>query len=168
MKKLILLSGLSILLASCGGSKKEVTPLSSEETSATKEADVNAPVTAITIKGNDNMKYDITEFTVKKGQEVTITLDNVGQLPKEAMGHNLIVLKPGTDVDTFAKAAEAEVKNDYIPSALSADIIAHTKLLGPGEQDSITLTFTDAGDYTYICSYPNHYVFMRGTIHVVE
>src|SRR5690606_8126023 len=51
-----------------------------------------APLTSITISGNDQMKFDITNFTVAAGTEITLTFKNVGTMPKESMGHNLVVL----------------------------------------------------------------------------
>ena len=47
----------------------------------------------ITITGNDKMQFDIKEFTVKPGEKVELTFKNVGELPKLAMGHNLVILR---------------------------------------------------------------------------
>jgi azurin len=46
---------------------------------------------------------------------------------------------------------------EYIPAAQSDKIIAYTKLLGPGEEDTITFKVpAEAGEYTFICSFPAH------------
>ncbi len=37
-------------------------------------------------------------------------------------------------------------------------MLAHTKLLGPAETDTVTFTAPYvAGDYLYLCSFPGHY-----------
>jgi azurin len=80
--------------------------------------------------------------------------------PKESMAHNFVLLKDGTDLQAFA--AQAVSAPDHIP-ANNPNIIAHTKLLGAGESDTIEFT-VPAGDYTYICSFPGHYLTMTGTL----
>ena len=57
----------------------------------------------IVIQSNDLMKYDKSAINVEKGKSYEITLKNVGKLPKVAMGHNLIILKPGINALTLAK-----------------------------------------------------------------
>ena len=85
------------------------------------------------------------------------------------MGHNVIILKEGTDVEAFALEALKDKASDYVPQSatMKNDIIAHTKLLGPGESDTITFTIADKGVYTFICTFPGHHGTMHGQI-VVE
>ena len=47
---------------------------------------------------------------------------------------------------------------------MKSDVIAHTKLLGPGESDEITFKVPDAGVYDFICTFPGHFGTMRGKI----
>lgn len=121
---------------------------------------------ATAISATDQMKFDVTDMTAKVGQKVTITLTNDGSLPKTAMAHNLVILKPGTDAMAFAASASKRVADDYIPNdAQAANMIVHTKLLGPGEEDSISFTPTAPGTYEYICTFPAHAAAgMRGKI----
>ena len=42
-----------------------------------------------------NKQYDKNAISAEKGKKYEITLKNIGKLPKAAMGHNLILLKPG-------------------------------------------------------------------------
>ena len=67
-----------------------------------------------------------------------------------------------TDVAAFATEAMANKPSDYIPTGSKA-ILVHTKLLGPGESDTITFT-VPAGEYEFICSFPGHYGMMRGKV----
>ena len=122
----------------------------------------------VAISANDQMKFDTTDVNGKVGQKLVITLTNDGSLPKGAMAHNVVVLKPGTDVAAFILAASASQRAsaDYLPEGEQAGrIVVHTKLLGPGEQDTISFTPAAAGIYEYVCTFPGHTAAgMRGKI----
>lgn len=173
MKKLFVLPALAIALslAACGGGEnKSATTSTEENTTAETTPTETVPgvenlelSNTITIEGNDQMKYNKELFRVKAGEEISLTLTNVGTLPKESMGHNLVVLNPGVDVMTFGGEATSAADNDYIPKTSLSSIAAHTKLLGPGESDKITFKL-DKGVYTFICSFPGHFGMMQGKI----
>ena len=114
------------------------------------------------------MQFSVGTFTVKAGTTVTLTLRNTGQLPKETFGHNVVVLKQGVSAKAYADAAMAAKDTDFVPADRAGDVIAHTRLLGPGESDTITFTApTEPGTYVYVCSFPGHYMTMQGTMQVV-
>ena len=55
------------------------------------------------------------------------------------------------------EAASMEAAHDYVPPG-SKEVLAHTKLLGPGETDTVTFTAPFVpGRYLYLCSFPGHY-----------
>ena len=122
----------------------------------------------IAISATDQMKFDTTDVTAKVGQKIIITLTNDGSLPKAAMAHNIVVLKPGTDAMAFVASASKRAADEYLPNdAQAANMIVHTKLLGPGEEDTISFTPTVPGVYEYICTFPAHAAAgMRGKITV--
>jgi len=130
-------------------------------TTPATQAENNENVAEIKMTGNDQMQYDINEFTVKAGQTVRLTLENIGKLPKAAMGHNTVVLKKGVDMVQFAIAAN-QAPPQYIPESKKDQIIAHTKLLGPGEKDTIEFTAPEPGTYDYLCTFPGHFAVMKG------
>jgi len=175
MKKAFVWPALATVLslAACGGSENKSATSGTEEATSTKEdAAVVLTVPGIenvalsntwTVEGNDQMKFDTELIRVKAGELVTLLFKNVGQLPKESMGHNLVVLKPGTDVATFGSEAVSAADNDYIPKTSLSSIIVYTKLLGPGEEDTITFTL-EKGVYPYLCSFPGHFGIMQGKI----
>lgn len=148
------------LLTACGGagdSKTESTPETSQESATPQSNEVS-----LEIHGNDQMQFDKTEFTVKAGSTVTLTLKHPGTAAKNVMGHNWVLLKQGVDIATFATAANAAgLDNDYIPVG-TTDVIAHTKVIGGGETTSITFTAPAAGTYDFICSFPGHWAMMKG------
>jgi len=124
--------------------------------------------TSIEISGNDSMKFDVTNFTVKPGEVVHVSLSNVGSLPKTVMGHNWILLKAGKDGASYSSAAANAKDEDYEPKALAGDVIARIGLLGARQNGDVTFTApTVPGNYVYICSFPAHFqVGMHGIMTV--
>lgn len=55
-----------------------------------------------------------------------------------------------------------------MPEALKNQVVAHTKLLGPKQNDEVTFTVpSETGDYPFLCSFPAHYVVgMKGVLTV--
>ncbi len=158
--RLALLAALSALVIA-GCSKPEQTAAA-----PVAAAPQSGPRT-IEITGNDAMKFNVTAISLAVGEEVRLVLNNIGSMPKQAMGHNIVVLKPGTDTAAFATAAAAAVATEYIPAAFADQIVAHTKMLGPKQSDGIVLKFDAPGEYPYVCSFPAHYQMgMKGIITV--
>lgn len=120
----------------------------------------------VVVNSNDAMKFDVSEIKVKAGEEIKLTLNHTGKLGKDAMGHNFVVLAQGTDVQAFSNAAIQAKANDYIPEG-NENVLAHTKLIGGGESDTITFTLKEKGTYEFICSFPGHSFMMKGVI-IVE
>lgn len=159
MKNIFGLLVLSILMTSCGSDKNP-------ETSETPTPQSEQPeiTNQIELKGTDDMKFDKTKFTVKAGEEVTLTFTNAGVLPIETMGHNVVILEKTADVAQFANASAKAKETNYISHLYIADIVSHTQLLGPGESETIKFTLKEPGEYTFICSFPGHWAAMKGTI----
>jgi azurin len=123
----------------------------------------------VVISGNDTMQFDVKSFEVKAGSKVKLTFKNMGQHPKIIMGHNLVLLKKGVTAVAFGQKALGAGANftNPLPDSLKGDVIAHTKLLGPAESDTIEFTAPkEPGAYEYVCTFPAHFVAMRGTMTV--
>lgn len=119
------------------------------------------PPKTVEVQADDKMRFDVTAFEVRPGQKVAITLKNVGTTPKFSMGHNLVVLdKQITEQNIQAKfldPASTAASTDYVPAG-DKNVLAHTKLLGPSESDTVTFTAPQVpGQYLYVCSFPGHY-----------
>ena len=175
MKKIFLLTLAIPLLFSCGKEEKQnenTDVIEYNETSNTEDTNNTSTAVATTnhivLKADDNMTFDKTDFTVKVGEEITLLLLNNGSASKEAMGHNVVVLKQGTDIGDFSFAASSEKESDYIPKDKLDAIIAHTKLLGGKENDQIKFTLDKEGSYDFICSFPGHTATMKGKITAVK
>lgn len=125
---------------------------------------------AVTIAGDDAMKFDIKEFSINQTEcaEFTVTLKHVGKLPAAAMGHNVVIVKKA-DLEAAAKDGIAAGAAKQYVKENDERVIAHTKLIGGGEEDSITFKTEglEAGtEYTFFCSFPGHFAVMKGAITV--
>ena len=118
--------------------------------------------TVLNVNSDDSMLYDKNVLRAKAGKNIILTLNHTGKLPKNIMGHNLVLLKMNVDVNVFSKLALEFKNNDYIP--LNEDFITHTKMLGGGESDTISFTINEPGEYKYVCTFPGHYQMMQGVL----
>lgn len=126
-------------------------------------------VANITITANDLMRYSISSFSLHSGEKVRLTLKNIGIMPLASMGHDLVILKQGNDFKKFASEVDAQDASNpshVLPADLVAQTIAHTRVLGPGEEQTIEFTAPAPGVYQYLCTFPTHFVFMHGVITV--
>lgn len=152
-----LIAASALLLSGCGKSETPAAP-----TTAAPAAD---GVRTIAITADDSMKFSVTEIRAKPGEKLRVTLQNVGRMPKQAMGHNWVLLTPRDDSAVLAFAASAAGKMpEYLPDDRSA-VLAHTKILGGGESDSIEVTApAEPGSYPFLCTFPGHAALMKGRL----
>jgi|SRR5690554_883566 len=171
MKKLLLIF-MAVVAISCGNDKKTEKTEESKMTIGGSQVEkttteVDDAIANVTIEGNDQMRFNKKEIRVKAGQTVRLTLKHVGQMDISVMGHNWVLLVPGTDMNEFGVAAVDAADNDYIPQDYEDAIIAHTKMLGGGETDTIEFEAPEAGSYDFLCSFPGHVALMQGKL-IVE
>jgi azurin len=104
----------------------------------------------------------------KPAQKVTVTLRNISTIPKISMGHNFVLLDKNVDPPKFIETSQTHMGSDYIAPELLSKVLAHTKLLGPGETDTISFAAPRTpGAYIYICSFPGHFAIgMKGVLTV--
>lgn len=110
------------------------------------------------------LKYNISNVTVKASSKIKLTFKNT-----DDMLHNVVITTPG-DADEVGKRALNLGLNgermSFVPAM--SKVLHHTLLLQPGKSETIYFTAPDkAGEYPYICTYPGHYIVMRGIIKVV-
>ena len=146
------------------GSVLDAAPEVAEDFDATK------PSTELTIRTvDDQMLFAQERFTVRTGDEISVTLDNSGTTSR-AMMHNMVILRSNSDavVDRVGQAGlMAGSDRNYIPSDES--ILAYSDIAEPGEV--VDLTFMapeETGEYRYICTYPGHYGVMQGVMVVID
>ncbi|MDV4102888.1 plastocyanin/azurin family copper-binding protein [Flavobacterium sp. I3-2] len=164
MKKLVL--GLSVIIfTACNNNKKTEQSAQENNQPVLEQATVSteqANEVELTISGGDDMKFDKTELKVKEGQTVKLILKHTGKAPIEAMGHNVAILAQGTDFNAFANAAINAKDNDYIPKEMEKAVITKTDMIGGGQTTEITFNAPAKGSYDFLCSFPGHYIYMKG------
>lgn len=135
---------------------------------STTAATPAAGARTVEITANDQMKYNVTAIEAKPGEQLHIVLTNTGSLPKEAMAHNWVLLKAGSDAAAFSGAAAVARDTGYIPANLQDQIVAKIDLVGPHQTGEVTFKAPDqAGEYPFLCSFPAHYaVGMKGILTV--
>ena len=125
---------------------------------------------ATTVESNDNMQFNTKDIQVSKAcKEFTITLKHTGTQPKSGMGHNIVISK-AEDMDGVLKdGAAAGADADYVKAG-DARIVGHTKLIGGGEEASVTVDPAKLADgsYKFYCSFPGHGALMNGTVTLVD
>jgi azurin len=123
-------------------------------------------VCKLEIAGNDAMQYDKKELDAAGDcTQIELTLTHTGKLPAAAMGHNWVLVKTA-DVTGVANAGMAAgLPNNYLTPG-DPHVIASTKIIGGGQSTTITFPtskLSKSGDYTFMCTFPGHYVIMKGT-----
>ncbi|MDI9876056.1 plastocyanin/azurin family copper-binding protein [Flectobacillus rivi] len=118
--------------------------------------------TTITIKVLGGLQFDTPRLILKPNTRVTLILDN-----HDDMAHNFVLTKPSSRlkvVEEAAKLAERGAKMNYVPT--SPLVIASTKIVEPGNMETISFVLDKAGQYPYVCTYPGHGYVMFGVIYV--
>jgi azurin len=124
---------------------------------------------ATEVEGTDAMQFNVGSITIPAScTEFKITLKHTGQQPVTVMGHNLVIAAAsdmqGIETDGIASGAA----NDYVKPG-DTRVIAHTKLVGGGQSDSVSFPVSKlqaGGPFEFFCSFPGHAAIMKGTISV--
>jgi azurin len=125
-----------------------------------------AAARTIEIQVSDTMRFNPARIEARHGEPLRVVLKDVGTMPKNAMAHNFVLLRTGADPRAFADKSATARDSNYIAPALQAQVLASTPLVGPGETVEVTFKAPQKpGDYTFLCSFPGHFVVgMRGTL----
>ena len=124
-------------------------------------------VCKLAITGTDLMQYDKKELDVAGDcTSVELTLTHGGKLPKEAMGHNWVLVN-APDLNAVANAGmSAGIANNYVTPG-DKKVLASTKVVGGGETATVTFATSvlkKGGSYMYLCTFPGHNSVMRGVL----
>jgi azurin len=126
---------------------------------------------SVEIEGNDAMQFNKPAIEVSKScKEFTVKLKHAGKLPKQAMGHNWVLAKTADVQAVAADGVAAGLPQDYVKAG-DARVVAHTKVVGGGESDSVSFPvakLSAADSYTFFCSFPGHSSIRKGTLKLVK
>jgi azurin len=122
-------------------------------------------VCKVEITGNDAMQFDKKEIAIASDcTDVEVTVKHSGKLPVTAMGHNFVLTKSADVAPVATDGIAAGVAKNYVKDG-DARVIAHTKLVGGGQSDTVTFPTSKLkkGEaYTFFCSFPGHSSIMKG------
>jgi azurin len=117
----------------------------------------------VSVQGVDGLKFSLATIDVKAGARVKLDFANVSD-----MLHNFVVVRPGTGTKVGEAALRLGLdgaKMDYVPR--TDDVLYHTALLEPQKSETIYFQAPSApGEYSYVCTFPGHYLTMQGTMRV--
>ena len=120
----------------------------------------------------ERMRFSVEQFAVTTGQPVKVVFTN-----PDATDHNLLILRPDSlnEVGMAANAMARDPKNansDFIPPDKASLIVTGSPMIGPTRSTKIhVMRFnapTEPGLYPFVCTFPGHWVIMRGQMLVVE
>ncbi|WP_328315419.1 azurin [Streptomyces anulatus] len=122
----------------------------------------------VTVESTDQMSFASREFTIdKSAKEVTVKLTHSGSLPKDVMGHNLVIAKTADMQSIATEGMTQGLDNGYLKHD-NAAIIAATKMIGaPEREDSVTVETSKLeadGDYSFFCTFPGHISLEKGKV----
>ena len=130
-------------------------------------AQVMAAECSVTVDSTDQMSFNTKEIVIDKScKEFTVNLTHSGSLPKNVMGHNLVISKAADMQPIATDGLSAGIDKDYLKEG-DTRVIAHTKVIGAGEKDAVKFDVSKlaAGEsYGFFCSFPGHISMMKGTI----
>lgn len=121
----------------------------------------------VTVDSTDQMSFNTKAIEIDKScKTFTVELTHSGSLPKNVMGHNLVI---STEADMQPIATDglaAGIDKNYLKDG-DTRVIAHTKIIGAGEKDSVTFDvskLTAGESYQFFCSFPGHSSMMKGAV----
>lgn len=121
----------------------------------------------VDVDSTDQMSFNTKEITIDKScKTFTVNLTHSGNLPKNVMGHNWVLSKAVDMVGITTDGMAAGIDKNYLKDG-DTRIIAHTKIIGAGEKDSVTFDvskLTAGESYQFFCSFPGHSSMMKGAV----
>lgn len=125
----------------------------------------------VTVDSTDTMMFSTKDIQVSKScKTFTVTLTHSGSLPKNVMGHNWVLAKDADYRGVASDGMSAGAEHDYLKPG-DARVIAHTKLIGAGETDTVTFDVAKLSAdeaYQFICTFPGHISMMKGSLKLVD
>ncbi len=120
----------------------------------------------------ERMLFTLDQFAVTTGQPVKVVFTN-----PDATDHNLVFLTPGSlaEVGMAANDMAKDPRNansDFIPIEKKPLILHASPMIGPTRNTQVAvLRFiapTEPGIYPFVCTFPGHWVVMKGEMVVAK
>jgi len=120
------------------------------------------------IKCVPGLQFEPRRIQMRAGRRAVIVLKNADV----DMGHNLVIVEPDRlqaigEASMILAADPSAVGMHYVPD--DKGVIAMSRLVQPTEQYAIYFnTPEEPGEYPFICTFPGHWMIMRGILEIVE
>lgn len=153
--KLVPLLGLSTLVASAPGCGCARDPKTATEAGAYE------------VTMDERFAFSPASLVCSPGQSLRLSIRNTIPPGGADIAHTFVLLRPGSDVEAFAKATvDASAEQNYIPTGFEDRVITSSPLVHPGKRVELVLAAPSAtGDYPILCAFPGHCLLgMRGVL----
>jgi azurin len=121
----------------------------------------------VLVEARASMAFSTKEININKAcKEVNLTLKNAGNMPKAAMGHNLVISKKADMQAVLTDGNAAGLSKNFVKEN-DARVIAYTNVLGGGESATIkfkTDKLNNKDAFAFFCSFPGHSAVMNGVV----
>ncbi|MFK7929953.1 MAG: plastocyanin/azurin family copper-binding protein [Myxococcota bacterium] len=179
MRSILLSALVAVAVVACGGAEKPAPkaekPAVEEPKKAEPAPEAKPEAKAVEVgmddggeypevmieSDGDQMMYKQNAITIKADTPTRIKMVNNAQSP--AMVHNVVIVKKGEGDSVGQAAVTVSAEKNHVP--VHASVLAATKLAKPGETSTVVVNLP-AGEYEYICTFPGHYVMMKGVLTV--
>jgi azurin len=120
---------------------------------------------ALRVEAAAGLQFATKELTARAGERLSLTFANPDVLP-----HNWVLLAPGSfdkvgDLTNKLIADPQGFSRHYVPDV--PEVLAWTDMVNPGGEFTVHLDVpAKAGEYPFICTFPGHWMVMKGVLHV--
>ena len=130
---------------------------------------ISAEDCKIVISGSDMMKFDTNEINISKScEKFVVILKHSGNLPVNAMGHNIVFLEADNLQKVVSKVNMAHgIQNGFMPKM--QEVLFKSEMIGGGQETTLELdpkVFNSEKEYVFICTFPGHFALMKGKLKI--
>ena len=124
----------------------------------------------INIYGTDMMKFDKKIINIENYcKSFKIFLKHTGKLQKNVMGHNLVIVKTKDFEMVTSKINMSHgFEEGFLPDL--NEVLFKSPIIGAGGETILELDtekFRKDVNYTFFCSFPGHFVIMKGEVKIL-
>ncbi len=123
------------------------------------------PGRALRLEAAASLQFATKELEARAGERLSVTFANPDVLP-----HNWVLLSPGSagKVGGLSNQLVSDAQGfaqHYVPDV--PEVLAYTDMVNPGKEFSIHFDApSKPGDYPYLCTFPGHWMVMKGVLRV--
>jgi azurin len=153
------------MLAACGGGSAPAQPAAGQTTAPDAAAPAAGSGGAVTLElgsDGDDSKFDNEQLEAPAGSKITLAFKNNAAAESQKL-FNWVLVQPGKQLLVVNDGLMEGEASGYIKPG-DPNVIAATKLLKPGESETITFDAPPPGQYPYVSTFPGFYTRMKGVL----